>query len=131
MRGQTPVLQASRTVCGVTRNNRREVLARAVLTDICMSALSTNQGNKLCCIQAFNNHEWSRIIRCLLKYASEYDLQMQNYVNLSCAKLDFKFPNIPVRSYKHFLNVSGMKKVPKNVAVSKSSSIVFALVPKT
>jgi hypothetical protein len=96
-----------------------------------MIALSTNQGNKLCCIQAFNDHEWSRVIRCLLKYVSEYDLQMQNYVNRSPAKPDFKFPNIPVRSYKHFLNVPGIKKVPKNVAVSKSSSIVFTLFPKT
>lgn len=56
-------------------------------------------------------------------------LQMQSNVNRSSAKLDLKFPNIHVCSYKHFLNASGMKEVLTNVAVSKSSSIVFILLP--
>lgn len=56
-------------------------------------------------------------------------LQMQSNVNRSSAKLDHKSPIIHVSSYKHFLNVSAMKKVLTNVAVSKSSSIVFILLP--
>lgn len=56
-------------------------------------------------------------------------LQMQSNVNRSCAKLDGKFPNIAVCSYMHFLDVAGMKEVLTNISVSKSSSIIFVLLP--
>lgn len=50
----------------------------------------------------------------------QVQLQMQSNVNQSSAKLDLKSPNIPVCSYKYFLNVSGREEVLTNVAVSKS-----------